>query len=128
MTVVSIYRFFEILGSICLVVNSPFLPIKYAQLKTKFWPKTWFLNAGCLGKLQLSRNHSVLKTPENFLASNIFNDLQKLAQPKINDLQTFPEFSVQYETLEGSLPSKVFAYFTPFLPSPPFFKEGQGGI
>jgi hypothetical protein len=31
-----------------------------------------------LGKLQLSRNHSVLKTPENFLASNIFNDLQSM--------------------------------------------------
>ena len=28
------------------------------------------------------------------MASNIFNDLQKYAQQKINDLQTFPEFSV----------------------------------
>jgi hypothetical protein len=35
-----------------------------------------------------------LKTPENFLASNKINDLRGDASPKINDLQTFPEFSV----------------------------------
>jgi len=34
-----------------------------------------------------------LKTPENFFASNEFNGLRGDAPPKINDLQTFPEFS-----------------------------------
>jgi hypothetical protein len=34
-----------------------------------------------------------LKTPENFLASNKFNELHGYAPPKINDLQTFLEFS-----------------------------------
>jgi hypothetical protein len=36
----------------------------------------------------------MLKIPEKFLAFNIFNNLQKQAQPKINGLQTFPEFTV----------------------------------
>ena len=39
-----------------------------------------------------------LKTPENFLASSIFNNLQNYVPPKINDLQTFPEFSVNSVT------------------------------
>jgi len=44
------------------------------------------------------------------LASNIFNDLQKHAQPKINDLQTFPEFSVNLDSKKPSFLSTIQAY------------------
>ena len=36
----------------------------------------------------------ILKTPENFFAYKKINDLGGDAPHKINDLQTFPEFSV----------------------------------
>ena len=35
----------------------------------------------------------ILKTPENFFTYKKINDLGGDAPPKINDLQTFPEFS-----------------------------------
>ncbi|MDM8548200.1 hypothetical protein QUF61_17050 [Candidatus Venteria ishoeyi] len=35
-----------------------------------------------------------LKTPKNFFASNKINGLCGYVPPKINDLRTFPEFSV----------------------------------
>ncbi|RKZ80544.1 MAG: hypothetical protein DRR19_23435 [Candidatus Parabeggiatoa sp. nov. 1] len=50
--------------------------------------------------LTCSLDLSPLKAPEKFFASNIFNDLQKYAQQKINDLQTFPEFSVSLNNSE----------------------------
>ncbi len=37
-----------------------------------------------------------MKTPENFFAHSNIKDLQKIGSPKINELQSFPEFSTYY--------------------------------
>jgi nucleoside phosphorylase len=67
--------------------------------------KQFLRNPSQIPPLKLQKVNNVLiqllKTPENFLASDKFNDLRGNdlrgdASPKINDLQTFPEFSVDF--------------------------------